>query len=219
MIATFRLQLPTLLQALRTVPSTRVDVEEMNTTPGGEHLLLVWVESEDYDGFETAMADDPTVAASRCLMTFSDRRLYQVEHVGQGRTCIQRVHGSLVERGAMTERCIGTYEGWTVRIVFPDYDALRHFRAVCEDCDVGVTLLEKYEQADGSPLHTFGLSEKQRTILLLAAESGYFEVPRGTDLSSIADELGISHQAASERLRRAIAILVDSLTADLRDGS
>ncbi len=218
-MATFWLRLPTLLQALRAIPSTRVDVEEMNTTPGGDHLLLVWVESDDYDGFEAAMADDLTVAASRCLMTFSDRRLYQVEHVGREHTHIQRVHGSLVERGAIIERCIGTHEGWTVRIVFPDYDALRHFRGVCEDCEVGITLLEKYEQTDGSPLHAFGLSEKQRTILLLAAESGYFEVPRGTDLSSIADELAISHQAASERLRRAIAALVDSLTADLRDES
>jgi len=38
--------------------------------------------------------------------------------------------------------------------------------------------------------------------LVSAVERGYFEVPRGVTLGDIADDLGISQQAASERVRR-----------------
>lgn len=36
----------------------------------------------------------------------------------------------------------------------------------------------------------------------MAVEEGYFSVPRGTKLDEIADQLGITKQAASERVRR-----------------
>ena len=36
----------------------------------------------------------------------------------------------------------------------------------------------------------------------MAVEEGYFSVPRGTTLEEIAEEAGITRQAASERVRR-----------------
>lgn len=49
----------------------------------------------------------------------------------------------------------------------------------------------------------FGLSHQQRDALILALERGYFDVPRGVTLTEIGDELGITQQATSERIRRA----------------
>lgn len=43
---------------------------------------------------------------------------------------------------------------------------------------------------------------EQREALILAVERGYFAVPRETKLEEIAEELGITRQAASERVRR-----------------
>lgn len=53
----------------------------------------------------------------------------------------------------------------------------------------------------------FNLTEKQEAVLVEAIEGGYFEIPRGSTLGDIADHLSISEQAASERLRRAMASL------------
>lgn len=39
--------------------------------------------------------------------------------------------------------------------------------------------------------------------LILALERGYFDTPWGVTLKEIGDELGITQQAASERVRRA----------------
>ncbi len=45
--------------------------------------------------------------------------------------------------------------------------------------------------------------------LIKAKEMGYYDVPRGISLSELADELGVSHQALSERLRRGHGRLID----------
>lgn len=51
---------------------------------------------------------------------------------------------------------------------------------------------------------------EQREAVLTALELGYYEVPRHANLADVAAELGISHQALSERLRRAHGGLVSA---------
>nr|WP_255473553.1 helix-turn-helix domain-containing protein [Halogeometricum sp. CBA1124] len=51
------------------------------------------------------------------------------------------------------------------------------------------------------------MTDLQRETLALAIRRGYFEVPRSATLSDLAAELGVSKQAVSERLRRALALL------------
>jgi len=51
------------------------------------------------------------------------------------------------------------------------------------------------------------LTDKQREVLDTAREMGYFEVPRDATAAEIAEELDISPQAVSERMRRAISAL------------
>ncbi|MFC5970574.1 bacterio-opsin activator domain-containing protein [Halomarina salina] len=216
MIVKFVFQQPTLLDALRQMPSTRVRWEESHTTPNGEMLMLFWAESDDFEAFEAAMHDDPTVTAPRLLTEFTDRRLYQVEQIGEGRA--QSVYDSLTTAGGIIEECIGTHDGWTVEIEFPDNDTLQHFHSVCEDHGLEFDLLQKYEASENTEQSNhYGLSKKQRETLIRAAEKGYFHVPRGTDLDTIAAELDISHQAASERVRRAMDILIDHTLAPARE--
>jgi predicted DNA binding protein len=44
----------------------------------------------------------------------------------------------------------------------------------------------------------------------LAVRGGYYGIPRGTSTQELADELGISAQAVTERLRRGVATLVNN---------
>jgi hypothetical protein len=206
MIVECTVQQPTLLRTLRGVPSSTVVWERTDTTADGERLLLFWAECEDFDAFESAMQEDPTVTGVRRLVTFDDRRLYQAEQVAEGRA--QSVYPSIVESGGIIQMATATREGWSYQIAFPDNDALGHFHEVCTEHDLEFVLERKYERStDSDQPNRFGLSEKQWATLTRAVESGYFEVPRATDLDTLADEMGISHQAASERLRRAVDLL------------
>nr|WP_084383819.1 helix-turn-helix domain-containing protein [Halalkalicoccus paucihalophilus] len=56
----------------------------------------------------------------------------------------------------------------------------------------------------------FGLTPIQRETLLLAIERGYYEIPRQCTTLKLAEELGVSDQAITERLRRAIVTLVSN---------
>ncbi|MFC5970552.1 helix-turn-helix domain-containing protein [Halomarina salina] len=206
MIVRFSVQERTLLQALREVPTTRVVWEDMNITEDGGVVLLFWAESDDFEAFEAAMQNDPTVESPRTVTTFRNRRLYQAEYVGGGRA--KRAHSALVETGAIIQECVGTHNGWTLQIAFPSHDALQQYYTIFDESDIQFTPLEKYEQSADRLLDEFGLTAKQEQMLALASDRGYFDVPRKTDLDELADELGISHQAASERLRRAMDILV-----------
>jgi predicted DNA binding protein len=60
------------------------------------------------------------------------------------------------------------------------------------------------------------LSEKQFQALSLAFDRGYFAVPRRITLENLADEVGVSHQALSERLRRGQQVVLSEL---LRNGN
>ncbi|SNR32700.1 helix-turn-helix domain-containing protein [Halorubrum vacuolatum] len=55
------------------------------------------------------------------------------------------------------------------------------------------------------------ITEKQRQALRVAVEEGYYQRPRGADLADIAERLGISRSAASQRLTGLEATLVEAV--------
>jgi predicted DNA binding protein len=50
----------------------------------------------------------------------------------------------------------------------------------------------------------------------VALDVGYLDVPRTAELSAVADEVSVSEQSASERLRRATRNLAADALADRR---
>ena len=59
-----------------------------------------------------------------------------------------------------------------------------------------------------------GLTAKQEMMLEVAHEHGYWAVPRGASLEDLANEMDLSAQAVSERLRRATKVLMDQRFAE-----
>lgn len=52
------------------------------------------------------------------------------------------------------------------------------------------------------------LTDKQRRTVEIALQTGYYKQPRDADLSDLADQIGVSKSAVSQRLRTAEAKLV-----------
>ncbi|MEA5389123.1 helix-turn-helix domain-containing protein [Haloarculaceae archaeon H-GB11] len=57
------------------------------------------------------------------------------------------------------------------------------------------------------------MTETQREALVLAYERGYFDSPRKVSLEEVAEELGITQQSLSSRLRRGHRRLIGATLA------
>jgi predicted DNA binding protein len=99
---------------------------------------------------------------------------------------------------------------WQLRVLFPNRASLSSTSEFCADSGLTFTVrnVQDLQQSTGSG--GFGLSTDQYETLVTAAEQGYFDVPRSVTMEQLADSLGISQQAVSERLRRGHRALVNS---------
>ena len=66
-------------------------------------------------------------------------------------------------------------------------------------------------EMESEPAGRFGLTDSQYRALVLAASRGYYEVPKAVTLAELAEEIGVSHQALSEQLRRGTGALVEDV--------
>lgn len=61
-----------------------------------------------------------------------------------------------------------------------------------------------------------GLTDRQREVLLVAHERGYYRIPRETTTAEVAEVVGVDRRTAEEHLRRAEQKLMDGLVPGLR---
>ncbi len=96
----------------------------------------------------------------------------------------------------------------------PDHESLVSVLQLVSDASVPVQTEEITQFDTGDEMSVsidLGmLTAKQREALVLALEKGYYKRPRDADLAALADRLGITKSAVSQRLRTAEIKLVES---------
>jgi len=192
-----------LAATVRSNPDTTVRWE--HTVPAdGAPRLYVSAFGDDFDRFEAALGDDPTVADVRRVATFANRCVYVVRPEGD-RTLIPSV---CAELGLFVFSAVAVEDGWAFKLQVPDREALVDFREHCLTRDVGFRV-DRLQQPDYSEeVSTVGLTARERELLLTAFYAGYFDVPRRTSQSDLADRLDVSTSAVSQGLRRAVEKLI-----------
>lgn len=206
-IAEFRVWSPELAMSdsLSTVQNVKLDiVQEVGTDPDRPYILF-WARGEDTNDFEQALHDDETVSDIELYSEFDGRALYQVR---VGETVEVVSYPLWVELGAEQIEAQFHDGWWHIRMRLPEREGIGTIESWCEENDVDFELLRIYTHQGRSSL-TPELTDEQRAVLRVALEKGYFEVPRDGNLKDIAEKLGISSQAASERLRRGHRRLVN----------
>lgn len=184
-------------RTLAEFPDVSVEMEQL--VPAGERVLpYVWGCGPGLDEFVAAAEGNPNVRSITVLDRLDDRGLFRVVW---GDPATELVDG-LVETGATILEARGDEE-WTVRIRFADRSGLAQFNRYCETHDLDYSL-QWVRTLGETPVANGGhdLTEPQAEALGLAVERGYFEIPRGVTFDELADELGVSVQAISERVRR-----------------
>ncbi|MCU4742673.1 helix-turn-helix domain-containing protein [Halobacteria archaeon AArc-m2/3/4] len=184
----------------------------LETDHGRERVLFVSVFGDTDRALEAALEADHTVADPTRIATFAERTIYRV----RVSTDLELVPPSwTVEWSAFTFRIVASDRDWILRVHLPDRDALVAFNDYCRRNDISFRVAQLYESDSVDELATIGLSDQQRDILLTALYVGYYDIPRQGTQEDIADQLGISTSAVSQRLRRAVAQLIVTML-DLR---
>lgn len=204
-VATFRVTTPILKRAVEAAPGTSIELVRLAAVDREEMAWLFWAAGDDLPAFDAEIEADPSVDDASILLD-GERRLYQVRlsQAGQNATvsfCWAR-YGSSFLSGERTEH------GWLIRLNFPDQEAIRSFVDCAKKRDPVSVSLERLYRVDTSDQPPYGLTRLQEEAISTALKMGYFEVPRSTTLSGVADQLGISDTAASQRLRRGMRQLI-----------
>lgn len=209
-IAEFRLPAEdtALSVALEYVPDATVELEPSVS----KTLPCLWISDVSRDAVESALEEDPTVESFELLVETDERMLYDVTFA----TDAQALLDDLLADGGSLLEATATNGWWQIRMRFRDRDDLCRTHDRLVERGVNADLRRVTKLTDDSRSHT-RLTPEQQEALSAAFEHGYFEIPRQISMEELAAELGISHQALSERLRRAYETLVDAELQPMND--
>lgn len=155
------------------------------------------------DTFETSDKTEAVAILDELQVSHSEHHqyLYRVEWILDE---LDIIKGIIDADGAILEG--ESAEGyWYLRFRFSDHSDVADFYQYLADngiTDFSIDSLYELRERAGRGSQTF--TDDQREALTLAAERGYFDMPRQTSLDAIGEELGITQQATSERIRRGV---------------
>ena len=189
----------------RALSDARHRIELARSVPlGDEFAPHFWIDAlGDSEAFEQRIEADPRVERLVRFGGTVDRFLYRIEWSAAMSNGDREFLAALRDHDVLVERAITTTtDEWLFRFRTADRETLSAFHDACSDAGVPIEV----RRIAGSPTvdESFGLTDKQREALVLAFDEGYFEVPRGSSLTELADHVGISRQAYTRRLQRAL---------------
>ncbi|WP_273837568.1 bacterio-opsin activator domain-containing protein [Halococcus sp. PRR34] len=199
-----------LSETLERRPDLTIHIDRVVAHNTTEVVPFVRITNGDIEDLSEVLEADPSVTEVELFGETDDERFYRLvwEDTAQ-------VIGYMInEQGAAVQEATAANGEWHLQVLFPEREGLSATNEFTQENDLTLDIARIY---DGERLDEFehDLTERQYDTLAAAVQQGYYEVPREVDLNTLADDLDISHQALSERFRRATKSLVTSaLTID-----
>ena len=187
-----------------------LDIELETMVPLRERPVPFFLVHDDVsESFESRVARHPSVEAIREIERHNGEVLYAL------RWDVSRDHffEAVGEVGAQLIAGRGAGSTWAFEIRFPSHDTLSEFKQRCDDARIGITVDRIYNPTKPESGPWFGLTDPQRETLVRAVDGGYYAIPRRMSTKDLAEEFGVSDQAITERLRRAIIALTEHTVA------
>ncbi|MCT9095723.1 helix-turn-helix domain-containing protein [Haloarchaeobius sp. HME9146] len=200
-----------LAETLQSFPGVKLEVGQVARTREGALKCDLWVTGVETEAFIQELGGDSTVRSANRLSEDGSWTLLSTQVVGDD---VRSLYAALIELDGqlLSATCEGNQ--WFVSFRFPDRDALGRFEEQLRNTEPAVAVESVdsggNKRGEPDPDGAEPLSDEQQEALQVALRAGYFTVPRRANLGDVADELGISGQAASERLRRGLVQLVET---------
>jgi len=202
-----------LAETLTSVPEIRIEIKRV-VAGADEVTPYFWASDGDLDAFERALRDDETV---REILTLEEQpgddstadrqeRFYRVTWALDDETIL----AALEDAKATVLEAVSSDDAWEIKVLFPDREALSAFHEYCVSTDVSFRLERVYRAENPQEAGEYDVTAEQQEALRAAFDAGYFDVPRETTLTDLADSLDISQNALSARLRRGQRNLLDN---------
>lgn len=164
---------------------------------------FITIAEEHCDTFESRVDEHPRINDVVEVDQNDGTSLYAVDwesSTDQIFESLLEADGQIIGGATDASRC-------TIRLSFRSYDAFATFEKQCREADFDFHLERLYNPTRPDAGRWYGLTARQRETLIRAVKGGYYSIPRGISTEELADEFGISDQAITERLRRAIHTL------------
>lgn len=190
--------------AFRALPDAEFEVTPV-VAHGGDTASLLHAIGVDESAARAALGDDPSVERRESVARTSPGALFRMRWAPRRRRLLE----SFTESGGTVLSLFGSDAEWHLRTLFPDRELLSQVYRRLEANDVAVRVDRVSELESTDRYGRYGLSDRQYTTLVTGFRQGYYGVPRDVGTSELAADLGITHQALSERLRRAHGTLVE----------
>ena len=202
--AEFELPLTTYPPGRTLIDAPGITVTVDRNVPIGQTFHYVWVEGEGHERFVEALESDEAVSGPEIIDSLPDRTLIRFEWAHHESPVFRFIE----ESDARIESLRGSQAGWTLDVRFPVQANIQAFYEAATDAGIDIRLQQIYESSGFGGGKDYGVSERQFSTLRLALQEGYFEVPRQTSVAELAERLGVSEQAVSERLRRGLSAVL-----------
>ncbi|MFP9061069.1 helix-turn-helix domain-containing protein [Natrialbaceae archaeon A-chndr2] len=182
------------------LPTVRFELEASVS----KTLPSLWVSGVEREAIEDAFASDSSVEAFELVARSEERLLYDIDS-----SAAQSFYDKLLSSGGSLLEGHGCDGWWQYKMRFRSREALVETHERLENNEITVDL-SRVTDISRMRAGNSRLTPEQHEALTAAFERGYFQIPRQISMEELAAELGISHQALSERLRRAYGTLVDA---------
>lgn len=192
--------------------SLSVSVEGIDAGRAVPLRLVFWARGVAPTLLDETLRADGTVATVDRLSATPSGALYRSTH--RADLPAVAVYNAAIEHDVLILAATNDGDGWSVRLRIPDRESLSVFCDRCETLGVHVSVASIRDRDATTFEDEFGLTPSQRELLALAWDRGYFSIPRDASLAELAAELGISQQAASERLRRGLRTMVSNTVCE-----
>lgn len=189
-------------ESLEAVPTATVELDRVVAHSPTHVMPFVWIIGTDRENFDAALAEDPTVENANVTDSFEETHLYHIDWA----SVVDERLSIILDHGGVVLEARGAGEKWRLWVRFDSREYFSEFRD--HFSEFGEVTLHKITSPNTPGGVQYGVTTKQREALLTAFDAGYYDMPRTATGEEIAQELGISQQSVSRRLRRGINSLI-----------
>ncbi|MDJ1432441.1 helix-turn-helix domain-containing protein [Halostagnicola sp. A-GB9-2] len=178
------------------LPEVTIEMERLLPQ---ESLIIpyFWVRGGQPADIESCFEAHPGVNSIDLIDSVEDEYLMRAEWDQE----YAGILNALAEDNVVVLSAVGTNDGWDFEVRGESHKKISEFRSTVQEYDISIEITAVHAllaiQEDG-----YELTDTQREALVLAYEHGYFDSPREASLEDVAEELGITQQSLSSRLRR-----------------
>ncbi|MCL7417904.1 MAG: helix-turn-helix domain-containing protein, partial [Halalkalicoccus sp.] len=183
-----------------------VEVERVVTHGPDRIMPYFWTSGGDREAFETAARDDPSVEDLTKVDELDTAVLYRAKWIRN----VESVVYAYTETGAVLLDATGHDERWELQLRFDSEADVTQFKEYIDANGFVLDLTRLYHPSSPTTESHCSITETQRETLIAGLRSGYYEIPRETTPSELAEEFEISPQALSKRFRRAHKALAEN---------